>query len=455
MTIEGDLRAYGAVLVEHVGNARTRPFMYEWVEAFLKAHQGRSAISGSDVEGWIASVTKKRYLEKWQIKQVRTAIELLFKYVWKHLENPLESKSLRQGDNEKYSGKDSKSQEQRDTEITRMKIEDTKTPGIAPREKRSSKLDPFEMMRIAIRTLHYSLRTEKCYIEWTHRFLEFIETPEWQHASAQDLERFLEDLANRLRVSASTQNQALHAILFFFEHVLKRPPEERLQFKRAKVSQRIPMVLQRSETKRLLNFLTGIYQLMAGLCYGSGLRLMECLRLRVKDVVFEKGQIIVREGKGSKDRVVPLPRSYETALKSQVNVVKAMHDKDIAQGYGTTHLPDAVLNKYPHAAGEFAWQFLFPSEKLSVNPRTGNVHRHHIHENSLQNAVKTAVRALGLPSGVSVHTLRHSFATHLLESGYDIRTIQELMGHADVATTMIYTHVLNRPGVTVRSPADD
>ncbi|MBF0409829.1 MAG: integron integrase [Candidatus Riflebacteria bacterium] len=313
---------------------------------------------------------------------------------------------------------------------------------------------PLELIRKKIRVLHYSIRTEKTYIDWARRFIDFIHPQTWEHAAIEDIEKFLEYLANQLRVAASTQNQALHAILFFFEHVLKRPPEDRLRFTRAKESQRIPQVLDREEVKRLIDAIDDIYKVMAGLCYGSGLRLMECLRLRVKDVVFSKGQILVRDGKGGKDRVTPLPKSFETLLKAQIAEVKKIHTADLAKGFGTTTLPDSVLNKYPHAAKEYPWQFLFPSEKLSVDPRTGKVHRHHIHENSLQNAVKNAARKIGLPAGICVHTFRHSFATHLLEAGYDIRTVQELMGHSDVSTTMIYTHVLNRPGVTVKSPAD-
>lgn len=455
MTIEAYMRAFDTVLETKISNKRAWPYMSEWGKKFLEAHEGKGTFSVLEVESWISSVSKKNFLQDWQIKQVRAALELLFTHVLKHGTNPLDKNSSRHGDKTKYSIKDANSQEKSAKRNGQQKTADLAQTGKPSRDSRPQKMDPIDLMRKTIRTLHYSLRTEKSYLEWTRRFLEFIHPTEWQHASPNDLERFLEDLANRLCVSASTQNQGLHAILFFFEHILHRPPEERLQFKRAKVSMKIPMVLQKPEVKLLLGKMSGICKIMAGLCYGSGLRLMECLRLRVKDIVFEKGQITVREGKGSKDRVVPLPRAYEAALKSQIDAVKSLHEQDLAQGHGTTHLPDAVLNKYPHAARELAWQFVFPSEKLSVNPRTGNIQRHHIHENTLQNAVKNAVRTLRLPSGVSVHTLRHSFATHLLEAGYDIRTIQELMGHADVATTMIYTHVLNRPGVTVKSPADE
>lgn len=455
MTLNEDLAAFDAVLAQNEANPRARPYLRRWASAFLQAHAGQNKIPSQVVIDWIAAVTQEFSLLPWQTEQVRNALDLLFRHVWKLRENPLQPLFDPKTPEIKHSHESLDWQGKNGEKSETPKLPESRVD-LAPNSRpASAKSDPLNLMRRNIRTLHYAIRTEKSYLDWTRRFLEFIRPTEWEHSSSQDLERFLEDLANRSHVAASTQNQALHAVLFFFQHVLHRPPEERLQFKRAKVSQRIPTVLQRPEAKLLLGSLTGIYHLMAGLCYGSGLRLMECLRLRVKDIVFGKGQIIVREGKGAKDRVVPLPKTYEEDLKAQVSFVKKLHAGDLARGYGTTTLPDAVLNKYPHAAQELAWQFVFPSEKLSVDPRTGTIHRHHIHENSLQNAVKAASRALGLPAGVSVHTLRHSFATHLLEAGYDIRTIQELMGHADVATTMIYTHVLNRPGVVVRSPADD
>jgi len=238
-------------------------------------------------------------------------------------------------------------------------------------------------------------------------------------------------------------------------NVLRLDFSGQLKFSKAKRPQRLPTVLRKDQVKSLLANLDGIYALMAGIVYGSGMRLMECLRLRVKDIDIERKIITIREGKGAKDRVAPLPEKYKKELVKQLQKVEAIHNEDLKNGYGDTWLPEALERKYPSAAKEWGWQYVFPSARLAVDPRTKRVGRHHIHENSLQKAVKDAAAKSGLPSTVSVHTLRHSFATHLLESGHDIRTVQEILGHADVTTTMIYTHVMNRPGITVRSPADD
>jgi integron integrase len=265
---------------------------------------------------------------------------------------------------------------------------------------------------------------------------------------------FLEYLALRRKVAASTQNLALNALVFLFNQVLKKPLGDMGEFARAKRPRRLPVVLTRQEVESVLNCLNGIYQLMAGLLYGSGLRLMECLRLRVQDVDFGYRQIVVRNAKGGKDRIVPLPQRFSDPLKAHLEQRKTLHQDDLAKGFGEVYLPDALSRKYPNAIREWGWQYVFPSAKLSVDPRSGQTRRHHAHESGLQKAIKKAARQADISKRVSCHCLRHSFATHLLEAGYDIRTVQELLGHADVATTMIYTHVLNTPGVSVRSPAD-
>ena len=315
--------------------------------------------------------------------------------------------------------------------------------------------DLLENMKKSIRTLHYSIRTEKTYIDWARRFLAFQHPIEANSIAAIHITEYLEFLAIKRNVSASTQNQAMNALIFLVTHILGKDFTDQLQFSRAKKTQRLPTVLSKEQVKSLLGNLEGTYALMAGLVYGAGMRLMECLRLRVKDVDFARDIITVREGKGGKDRVTPLPVKFKDALSQQLDFARKLHQQDLEQDLGETLLPDALVRKYPTAAKEWPWQFVFPSEKLSVDPRSKKVRRHHIHENTLQKAVKTAAGKSGLPSGVSVHTLRHSFATHLLQAGYDIRTVQELLGHSDVTTTMIYTHVLNRPGIIVRSPADD
>lgn len=305
-----------------------------------------------------------------------------------------------------------------------------------------------------IRVRQYSIRTEQTYRHWVERFLRRFPDATPASIGMREVEAFLSDLAVRRNVSPSTQNLALTSLVFFFREVLGRPLPD-MDFARAKRARRLPVVLSRAEVSALLKAMDGVYALMAGLMYGTGMRLMECVRLRVKDVDFAYGSITVRDGKGNKDRVVPLPRRYAGALKAHLERVQAIHRDDLNAGFGRVHLPHALAVKYPNAAAEWAWQYVFPSSRLSTDPREGITRRHHLHENSLQRAIKKAASETGIPKQVNSHALRHSFATHLLKAGYDIRTVQELLGHADVSTTMVYTHVLNRPGVPpVVSPAD-
>jgi len=271
---------------------------------------------------------------------------------------------------------------------------------------------------------------------------------------AEELGQFLTHLARDGQVSASTQNQALSAILFLYKQVLKQEIGWLDQVERAKKPTRVPVVLTRDEVHQLFSHLHGPPRLMAGLLYGSGLRLMECVRLRVKDVDFGYARITVRDGKGARDRLTMLPVNLAGSLKTHLAKVKAQHDQDVEEGLGEVYLPNALERKYAGAARSWAWQFVFPSSRISRDPRSGVLRRHHVDENVLQVAVKRAVAESGLTKPASCHTLRHSFATHLLENGYDIRTVQELLGHKDVSTTMIYTHVLGQPGIGVRSPID-
>ncbi len=236
--------------------------------------------------------------------------------------------------------------------------------------------------------------------------------------------------------------------------MLNKDLDDSINAIRAKKPKRLPTVMTREEVGRAIGSLEGIHRLMAKLLYGSGLRLMECVRLRAKDIDFQMNQIVVRDGKGMKDRITVLPESVKLPLKEHLEWVKSLHQNDLAEGYGSVYLPDALARKYPHASREWAWQYIFPAKSLSVDPRSGETRRHHIHENSLQKAVKKAVKLAGMGKPVGCHTFRHSFATHLLEDGHDIRTVQELLGHKDVSTTMIYTHVLNRGGMGVQSPLD-
>jgi integron integrase len=311
-----------------------------------------------------------------------------------------------------------------------------------------------DQMRDVIRLKHYSIRTEQSYLDWAKRYILFHGKRHPRDMGATEVRAFLTHLAVDLNVSAGTQNQALNALVFLYREVLKQGLGSLEEVVRARTSRRLPVVMSVEEVQRILDNMEGVYRLMAHVLYGTGLRLMECLRLRVKDVDFDRNRITVREGKGFSDRMTMLPAVLKPALREHLDQVKKLHEQDLAHGYGQAYLPFALKEKYPNADREWAWQYVFPSKSLSKDPRTGEVRRHHIHEYSLQRAVKIASRVAGLTKPVSVHTFRHSFATHLLNDGCDIRTVQELLGHKDVSTTMIYTHMLDKPGVGVRSPLD-
>ena len=312
-----------------------------------------------------------------------------------------------------------------------------------------------EAVREVLRRKHYSIRTEGAYLDWTRRFVLFHGKRHPRDMGAAEIQAFLTHLAVEGNVAASTQNQALSALLFLYGQVLDIELPRLAGIAPARRPHRVPAVLTPKEAQGVIAHLHGDYALMARLLYGAGLRLLECLRLRVKDVDFARLQIIVREAKGHKDRVTMLPMSLVPALRTHLESVRTLHDQALAQGHGSVFLPGGYERKNAGAAKSWAWQYVFPADKPSVDPRSGEVRRHHVNEKNLQNAVKEAIRKAGLTKAASCHTFRHSFATHLLENGYDIRTVQELLGHKDVATTMIYTHVLNRPGVLpVRSPLD-
>ena len=311
-----------------------------------------------------------------------------------------------------------------------------------------------EALRLAIRARHYSIRTEEAYTDWARRFILFHSLHPPDSLGVPEINAFLTYLAVDEQVSAATQNQALNAIVFLFREVLRLELDGPIAPVRAKRPQRLPVVLTRAEVRAILDRLAGSHQLMARLLYGSGLRLMECLRLRVKDLDFAQRQIVVRDGKGMKDRVTMLPDSLMGPLRAHLEGVQALHRQDLAAGAAGVYLPYALERKYPSANREWGWQYVFPADKPSIDPRSGLCRRHHAHESGLQKAVRAAAREAGVAKRVSCHAFRHSFATHLLESGYDIRTVQELLGHSDVKTTMIYTHVLNRGGLAVRSPLD-
>jgi len=306
----------------------------------------------------------------------------------------------------------------------------------------------------AIRVRHYSRRTEEAYVHWIKRLIYFHGKRHPETMGEAEVTAFLNHLAVERHVAAATQNQALSAILFLYREVLGRELPWLDGVQRPSRPARVPVVLTRGEVERLLAAMTGTRWLIASLLYGAGLRVMECLRLRVKDLDLSYRQVLVRDGKGEKDRVTMLPEKLVAPVRGHLERVRLLHARDLREGYGDVHLPYALARKYPRAGREWYWQYVFPSQHRSADPEDGVVRRHHLYESVPQRAIKDAARAAGITKPVSCHTLRHSFATHLLEGGYDIRTVQELLGHSDVSTTMIYTHVLNKGGRGVKSPLD-
>ena len=311
-----------------------------------------------------------------------------------------------------------------------------------------------DQVRDVMRLKHYAYRTEITYSGWIKRFIFFHDKKHPKDMGEPEVEAFLTWLAVDQKVAKSTQNQAFNALIFLYRDVLERPLEGRINAVRSRKKERLPVVMSKEEIQRVLNGMSGPTQLMAKLLYGSGFRLMECIKLRVKDIDFEINEIRVRSGKGDKDRLVPLPESIKTALSIHLERVKLIHEKDLADGHGEVYLPQALSRKYPDAAKEWRWQYVFPSTKISRNPRTDLTRRHHMDPSSLDRAIKRAVKLAGITKRVTSHTFRHSFATHLLQTGTDIRTIQSLLGHNNVSTTMIYTHVLRQGAQGVKSPLD-
>jgi integron integrase len=322
----------------------------------------------------------------------------------------------------------------------------------APASRSEPKL--LDRVREAVRLRHYSRRTEESYVTWIRRFIVHHGKRHPSAMGSDEIRQYLTYLATERHVSASTQNQALSALLFLYRQVLRVDPGPIDHVPHAQTPTRVPVVLSGDEVRAVLDQLSGIPWLIASLLYGAGLRLQECLELRVKDIDFDRNQIVVRRGKGQKDRRTMLPARVKAPLTTHLTLVKQQHQRDLSQGLGRVVLPAALERKYPNAGTDWAWQFVFPAGRVCRDPRFGPASRYHLHESVVQRAVTAAVRRAGIPKRASCHTFRHSFASHLLEDGYDIRTVQELLGHADVSTTMIYTHVLNRGALGVRSPVD-
>jgi integron integrase len=301
----------------------------------------------------------------------------------------------------------------------------------------------------------YSIRTEQAYLDWIRRFILFHEKRHPAEMGEQQIAAFLSHLAIDQRVAASTQNQAFSALLFLYQQVLEKKLDFIAGVERVRRSPKLPVVFTRAEARAVIAQLEGDYRVMAELLYGAGLRLMELLRLRVKDIDFGYNQILVREGKGLRERRTVLPARLKRGLELHLQRVRQLHRQDLSRGGGAVYLPFAIARKYGNASRDWRWQYVFPAPKLSADPRGAGMRRHHVGEKNLQNAVKTAIRRAGLSKAASCHTFRHSFATHLLERGTDIRAVQELLGHKDISTTMVYTHVLNKPGLGILSPLDD
>jgi integron integrase len=403
-------------------------FYIVWVKKFERFLNGLPIRQASPdmIHAFLSDLANDERIKDWQVKQAKHALEILFK-------DHLKMNSYSSGFDRNETFKDSLNDEDRIQKLHGGLI---------------------KLIESEIRVRHYSMRTEEAYIAWVKRFLSFNNLKDPGRLDADNIRKYLDFLAGERNVSASTQNQALNALVFLYTQVLKQDIGDFNDFTRAKKTIHVPTVLTKAEIERLLGNLDGVYRTMAGLLWGSGLRVMECIRLRIQDIDFEMQQIVIRDGKGAKDRITMLPERFAQGCKDQIAKAKGLFNEDREHKTGGVFLWPAIERKFPNAAKEWIWQWVFPSMKLSVDPRSRAVRRHHLDPNVLQRRIKQAALDAGIVKRVSCHTLRHSFATQLLRSGADIRTVQELLGHSDVATTMIYTHVLNRPGVVAKSPAD-
>lgn len=424
------------------------------VEDFIKAQNGHriKSLSGSEIASYLEAIGRENRLTGWQFRQCVDAIRILYCDL-------LLTPAAQEVDWRFWSDSASELEVDHPTTVHQLTPEELcslkQRRDTGPMSRvRERHHDLLVSMASEIRRRGYSYRTEQTYEQWVCRFILFCQDSSPEETGASELRSFLNYLSIHRNVSASTQNQALNAMVFLFQQVLGRQLGELEDLVRARRPRNLPVVLSQKEASALLAAMQGMQKLVASLLYGTGMRLLEGLRLRVQDVDFEYRRILVHQAKGKKDRYVPLPASLSDDLRLQIESVHQLHQRDLAAGHGEVRLPYALARKYSAAGRELKWQFLFPSGRLAVDPRGGTIRRHHLHESTLQKAVKRAASACHLHKRVGCHTLRHCFATHLLEAGYDIRTVQELLGHANVSTTMIYTHILNRPGVGVISPLD-
>jgi integron integrase len=428
--------------------AKAHPWYRKHVQVFISKFPGvrLQAQTAENVQRWFEILSNQPNLSDWQLQQRVDALRLLFcrlleldwaqRFDWNYWMAPVQ-----------HLGRNHPTVARTYEMID--KAVDAKRHVFARQNP-----DGYRKFLTVIRTAGYSVNTEQSYLGWINRFLRFHASKRPGQSSEAEVASFLEHLALERKVSASTQALALNALVFYFSKIIDSPLGDIGHFKYATRPKRIPTVLSPSEIESLFSHLSGIHGLILKLMYGTGMRVMECVRLRVLDIDFAYRQITVRAGKGNKDRIVPMPEVLQDALHAQLNNVAEMHAIALEAGYGTVFMPHALSRKYPNAERELRWQYLFPAKRPSADPRTGILRRHHIHQSNIQKAVHTAAALSGIVKRVTSHTLRHSFATHLLEAGADIRTVQELLGHADVATTMIYTHVVGRGGTGTRSPLD-
>lgn len=427
---------------------RVWPWYRRHVQAFIDANSGiRLQSQGPDeVASWFTRVGQNPDLNDWQYRQRVDALRLLFCHF-------LKSPWCGEFDWDYWvSGAQLLGDEHPTVARTFENLEAAGQKANNHLAKQQPEI--FRKYLAAIRVPDYSINTEKSYLSWINRFLRFHHSLVPEVCAEREVASFLEHLAVQRKVSSATQAQALNALVFFFARVLEQPLGEIGPFKRPSRPVRVPTVLNPSEISAIFAEITGIMSLIVRLMYGTGMRVTECIRLRILDVDFSYKQITVRASKGKKDRVVPLPQSLAAQLHAQIKRVRKQHEQDLLNGSCGAFIPLALGRKYPNAEKEFRWQYVFPATRLAQDPRSGKLHRHHIHQTAIQKHIRKAALSAGIIKRVTTHTMRHSFATHLLSSGSDIRTVQELLGHADVSTTMIYTHVLNRGGSAVRSPLD-
>lgn len=422
---------------------KARPWYRQRIQLYIDSHAGKrlSEHQPEDVRRWLEDLGRNPRLSHWQFRQAVDALRLLFAKML----------ALPWADEVDWDGW-----------VNAAQVLPVDHPTIARSAPSGAlggalaRLDPrlYERYMAAVRVPDFAASTERSYLVWVNRFLTFHKGRSLAGLCEPDVRSFLEHLVVHGKVAGATQGQALNALVFFFARVLERPLGDIGPFKRSRKVKRLPVALSPNEVRALFAQTRGMAALIIKLLYGSGMRLMECLHLRVQDVDFEYCQLNVVMGKGKKDRVVPLPRGLAAPLKAHLEKVRAMHQRDLEQGHGRVYVPEALSRKYPGAAAEWRWQYVFPASKVYLDPVSGEGCRHHLHQTAVQRAVRSAAQAAGIAKRVTCHTLRHSFATHLLESGTDIRTVQELLGHSDVSTTMIYTHVIGKGAMGVGSPLD-